>query len=244
MSRTRYEWTLADFAIWTAGAVSVPIYETSSADRVRWIASDAECRAIIAEAEHHVEVIGEVRDELPGLAHVWCMDAGDLETLAATDVDEAALAEVHSGMSLDALATIIYTSGTTGRPKGCGITHGNFLYLTTNVDQRILPEITRAPGSSLLLFLPLAHVLARLIQVLAVDTRMRIGHAPDVTALLADLASFRPTFFLAVPRVFEKVYNSWTRRRPSAARATSSGWRPAPRSRTAARSTPAARRCR
>ncbi len=207
MSRTRYEWTLADFAIWTAGAVSVPIYETSSADQVRWIASDAKCRAIIAEADHHVEVIGEVRHELPDLAHVWCMDAGDLETLAATEVDEAALDEVHGGLTLDSLATIIYTSGTTGRPKGCEITHGNFLYLTTNVD-RILPEITRAPGASLLLFLPLAHVLARLIEVLAVDARMRIGHAPDVTALLADLASFRPTFFLAVPRVFEKVYNS------------------------------------
>ncbi|MEP7160318.1 MAG: AMP-dependent synthetase/ligase [Dermatophilaceae bacterium] len=207
MSRTRYEWTLADFAIWAAGAVSVPIYETSSPDQMRWIADDSAARAVIVEQEHHCSVVAEVRDQLPDLQHVWCIEAGDLEKVADVDVDDAGLDALHAGMSRDDLATIIYTSGTTGRPKGCEITHGNFLYLTSNIDE-ILPEITRSPGASLLLFLPLAHVLARLIQVLAVETRMQIGHAPDVTALLPDLASFRPTFFLAVPRVFEKVYNS------------------------------------
>lgn len=207
MSRTRYEWTLVDFALWTAGLVGVPIYETSSPDQVRWILSDSGARAVIVESAGHRAIVDGLRQDCPALAHVWQIDVGDLETMAAEPHDHAPLDEAERRTTLDDLATIIYTSGTTGRPKGCELTHANFLELSANAIAS-LPEITMRPGASTLLFLPLAHVLARLIQVLAVDARFRIGHAPDITQLLPDVGSFRPTLLLAVPRVFEKIYNS------------------------------------
>ncbi len=208
MSRTRYEWTLCDFAIWTAGAVVVPIYETSSAHQVDWILADSGAKGIIIELPRHREIVEEVRGKLDKLQSVWEIEVGDLESLvdSGKDVTDQDLDRRRTIANRDDLATIIYTSGTTGRPKGCELTHGNFMALSENAIAK-LPEVVGVPGASMVLFLPLAHVLARLIQVLAVDAGVKIGHAPDIKKLMDDLKSFQPTFVLAVPRVFEKIYN-------------------------------------
>jgi long-chain acyl-CoA synthetase len=208
MSKTRYEWTLCDYAIWTAGAVTVPIYETSSAEQVQWNLSDSGAVAVILESSGHVATFEGVRAELPDLQHAWQIDAGDLETLTASGqaVPAADLEARRQGLSTDSLATIIYTSGTTGRPKGCELTHGNLLGTGRSAGM-VLPELFNRDGSTLL-FLPLAHVFARLIQVACVETGARMGHTADIKTLLPDFATFQPTFILSVPRVFEKVYNS------------------------------------
>jgi long-chain acyl-CoA synthetase len=209
MSKTRYEWTLTDFAIWFAGAVSVPIYETSSAEQVSWTLSDSGAVACIVETDTHAATVAEIREELPLLRHLWVIESGALEELAESG-HEGADGEIEtrrSTLTASSLATIIYTSGTTGRPKGCELTHGNFDRLTANAAAR-LSSIVRTEGASTLLFLPLAHVFARFIQVLCVAGRAQLGHTADVKTLLDDLAAFRPTFVLAVPRVFEKIYNS------------------------------------
>ncbi len=211
MAKTRYEWTVADFAIWAAGGVTVPVYETSSAEQVQWILSDSGAVAVFVETPAHAAVVTEVRDSVPDLREVWQIDGGDLERLAETGATTTAeqLGERRQGIGADALATIIYTSGTTGRPKGCELTHGNLLFDTRNVAGAGggLAELFNEQGSTLL-FLPLAHVFARLIQIGCVNGRVRMGHTADVKNLLADLAAFQPTFILSVPRVFEKVYNS------------------------------------
>lgn len=209
MSRTRYEWTVTDFALWAAGAVPVPIYETSSAEQVEWILSDSGAVGVVVETATHAATVDSVRSRVSGLREVWGIDAGDLETLVldGRDVDDAELAARREGLDRETLATVIYTSGTTGRPKGAELTHGNFLTLAENAAER-LTEVVKAPGASTLLFLPLAHVFARLIQVLAVTGGVRMGHSSDIKTLLDDFAAFKPTFILAVPRVFEKVYNS------------------------------------
>ena len=209
MSRTRFEWTLTDFALWCAGAVSVPVYETSSAEQVAWILSDSGACAIVVESAAHAETTESVRAALPDLRHVWQIEGGDLERLAESgrEISDETLAEATRDSDRGTVATIIYTSGTTGRPKGCEITHGNFLGLTESA-MAGLSEVLFAPGASVVLFLPLAHVLARIIQVAVFAARVRVGHSPDVKNLMADLQSFKPTFLLGVPRVFEKVYNA------------------------------------
>ena len=209
MSRTRYEWTLLDFAIWTAGGVGVPVYETSSPEQVRWIASDAGARLAVVETAAHAAAVAQVRDDLPGLAEVLVIDEGAVAELSARglDVPEAEIDRRSRIARGSDLATIIYTSGTTGRPKGVELTHGNFVELTRNGVEG-LGEVCARPGSRTLLFMPLAHVFARFIQVLCVPSGAVMGHTPDTRNLLPDLASFQPTFVLAVPRVFEKVYNS------------------------------------
>ena len=209
MSRTRYEWTLVDFAVWAAGAVGVPVYETSSAEQVRWIASDAGIRLAVVETAAHAAVVAQVRDDLPGLTEVLVLDEDAIGTLVTRGADVADVEiDRRSTHARGAdLATIIYTSGTTGRPKGVELTHGNFVELTRNGVEG-LGEICAQPHSRTLLFMPLAHVFARFIQVLCVPSGAVLGHTPDTRNLLPDLASFRPTFVLAVPRVFEKVYNS------------------------------------
>jgi long-chain acyl-CoA synthetase len=206
-ARTRYEWTVCDFAIWTAGAVTVPVYETSSADQVAWILSDSGATAAIVERAEHAETVDSVRDQAPDLGPVWVLDDDAVGTLTAAgqDVPDSELAERRATLRADSLATIIYTSGTTGRPKGCELTHANFLFEIGN-GMTLLGRFLNIQGS-LLLFIPLAHVLARVLQVGAVKTRTITGHTPDVKNLVADLGEFRPTFVLAVPRVFEKVYN-------------------------------------
>ncbi|PRY62652.1 long-chain acyl-CoA synthetase [Knoellia remsis] len=209
MSRTRFEWTLTDFALWTAGAVPVPIYETSSPDQVEWILKDSGAVGVVLESEKHERALQSVSANLPDLAHTWVIDQGDLDTLAesGSGVDDAALAAAREGRDRSSAATIIYTSGTTGRPKGVELTHGNFLDLSENTRAK-LDAVVGAPGASTLLFLPLAHVFARFIEVLCVDSGAKMAHSADITTLLDDFASYQPTFILAVPRVFEKVYNS------------------------------------
>lgn len=209
MSRTRYEWTVVDFAIWTAGAITVPIYETSSAEQIAWILGDSRSVACVVETPAHAASVSSVRDQLPGLTDVWQIEAGGLADLtkAGAEVDDDELASRRSLAGPHDVATLIYTSGTTGRPKGCELTHGNFLSLAENTVAR-LGEVVSAVGASTLLFLPLAHVFARFIQVLAIAAGARMGHSANVKNLLPDLAAFQPTFVLSVPRVFEKIYNS------------------------------------
>ncbi|GAA5161965.1 AMP-dependent synthetase/ligase [Ornithinimicrobium tianjinense] len=208
MSRTRMEWALADFALWMVGAVPVPVYETSSRSQVEHILRDSRAVAAIVEEQAQTALVSSLHDALPDLHDVWQIEAGALDELSAAGVDvDLALVEARrAAVSRSDLASIIYTSGTTGDPKGCELTHGNFMALAENTAER-LPEIARAPGASTLLFLPLAHVFARLVQVLAVHAGLRVGHTPDPADLLEDLATYRPTFLLAVPRVFEKIYN-------------------------------------
>jgi long-chain acyl-CoA synthetase len=207
-AKTRYEWVVIDFAIWTAGAVTVPIYETSSPDQVAWILSDSAATAIIVEKDEHASAVESVRDQAPELrsVHVIEDDAVGTLTQAGKDVPDSELEARRATLTADSLATLIYTSGTTGRPKGCELTHRNFLFEIGN-GMSLLGRFLNVEGS-LLLFIPLAHVLARVIQVGAVKTRTVVGHTPDVKNLVEDLGEFKPTFVLAVPRVFEKVFNT------------------------------------
>ena len=209
MSRTRYEWTLLDFAVWAVGGVPVPVYETSSVEQVRWIFEDSGVRLALVETAKHASIVAEARAALPGLTDVLVIDDGAVGTLRTDglEVDEALVAARGAAVQGDDLATIIYTSGTTGRPKGAELTHRNFVFLTRNGVEG-LRDVCAAPGSRTLLFMPLAHVFARFIEVLCVTSGAVLGHTSDTRTLLPDLASFGPTFLLAVPRVFEKVYNS------------------------------------
>ena len=209
MSRTRYEWTLADLALWSVGAVPVPVYETSSPDQVAWIAKDSGAVAMIVEDQAMMATVSSVRDELPALQDVWRIDAGAFDELVAAgaEVPDATVAERRAGVGRDDLATVIYTSGTTGTPKGCELTHDNFMALSENASER-LSVVVKADGASTLLFLPLAHVFARFIQVVCLHAGARMGHTPDPKTVLDDLTTFRPSFLLSVPRVFEKIYNS------------------------------------
>lgn len=208
MARTRYEWTLLDFATWAAGGVPVPIYETSSAEQVEWIVKDSGTRFLVVETTRHEAVAEEARGNLSGLEQIFVIDNGDLDTLVSSgaDVSDDQLDERIAGQSRDSLATIIYTSGTTGRPKGCELTHDNFLGLAENTIAK-LGDVLDKDDASTLLFLPLAHVFARFIEVLAVTAGRRMGHSADIANILDDFQAFQPTFILAVPRVFEKIYN-------------------------------------
>jgi long-chain acyl-CoA synthetase len=208
MSRTRYEWTLLDYAIWFAGAVSVPLYENTSAEQVEWMLRDSGATAIVVETAEHLARVDRVRHRLEALEHVWCLEHEAVGTLAASGRahPEADLERLRSSARPDALATVVYTSGSTGRPKGCLLTHGNFMF-ELGVATEELDELFAREDASTLLVLPLAHVFARVVAIGAVRSRVRLGHCADVRTLVEDLADFRPTFLLAVPRVFEKVYN-------------------------------------
>ncbi|MGA8459916.1 MAG: AMP-dependent synthetase/ligase [Streptosporangiaceae bacterium] len=208
MSRTRYEWTLVDYAIWTAGAVTVPIYETSSAEQVEWILSDSGASAAFAETQAHADAIRQA--DVAAVQNVWLIEGPD-GTVAGPDgasVTDEQLEQHRTARKAADLATIIYTSGTTGRPKGCQITHGNLLSDVRNAVEGSLVEVFEIAGSSTLLFLPLAHSFARIIQVGCLESGAILGHWPDTRTLAKALPEFRPTFLLAVPRVFEKVYNT------------------------------------
>jgi long-chain acyl-CoA synthetase len=213
LSRTRYEWTLFDYAIWFAGAVTVPIYETSSTEQIEWILADSGARAVVAETPEHTARLKEIRDRVAEVHHVWSIEdnAVSVLTTLGEEITDDRLEARRTTAGPDDLATLIYTSGTTGRPKGCMLTHGNFMFeLTVAVDE--LETLFDAESAATLLFLPLAHVFARIIQVGCVKARVRMGHSADIKNLLDDFAEFRPTFILAVPRVFEKVFNTASQR--------------------------------
>jgi long-chain acyl-CoA synthetase len=213
ISRTRYEWTLLDYAIWFAGAVTVPVYETSSAEQVQWILGDSGARAVVAETPAHVARVTEVRGELSELNHVWSLtdNAVDILTALGADVSDDELESRRTAAGPGDLATLIYTSGTTGRPKGCQLTHANFM-VELGVAVQELDRLFDTEGAATLLFLPLAHVFARIIQVGCIKSRTRLGHSGDIKNLVADLGAFKPTFVLGVPRVFEKVFNTASQR--------------------------------
>jgi long-chain acyl-CoA synthetase len=213
LSATRYEWTLIDYAIWSVGAATVPIYETSSASQIQWILTDSEAVAAVVESAAHSAVVEAARSVAPALQEVWQIESGAVDelTVLGQDVTDAELDKRRTAVNPQDLATLIYTSGTTGRPKGCKITHASFMEeLGTAV--KVLDDLFDARGASTLLFLPLAHVFARIIQVGAVMMRVKLGHTADVKNLVADLGEFKPTFILSVPRVFEKVFNSASQR--------------------------------
>ncbi|HEY4571744.1 MAG TPA: AMP-binding protein, partial [Kribbella sp.] len=209
LSPTRYEWTLVDYAIWSIGAVTVPIYETSSAAQIQWILTDSEAVVAVVESAAHGAVVESARDEAPTLQEVWQIEAGAVDelTVLGQEVTDAEFDKRRSAVTPDDLATLIYTSGTTGRPKGCRISHSNFLD-ELGPAVKILDDLFDSTGASTLLFLPLAHVFARIIQVGCVMKRVKVAHSADVKNLVADLGAFKPTFILSVPRVFEKVFNS------------------------------------
>ncbi|MET7620305.1 AMP-dependent synthetase/ligase [Streptomyces sp. NPDC005408] len=209
MSRTRYEWVQLDFAIWSAGAVTVPVYETSSAEQVQWILGDSGAVAVIVEGDAHAAAVESVRDRLPGLQHIWQIENGAIEelTAAGAGIGDETVDERSASAKADDPATIVYTSGTTGRPKGCVLTHRSFFAECGNLVERLKP-LFRTGESSVLLFLPAAHVFGRMVELAAVMAPIKLGCVPDIKNLTDELASFRPTLILGVPRVFEKVYNS------------------------------------
>ncbi len=207
MARTRYEWTILDFASWFAGAVVVPIYETSSAEQVDWILNDSGSVALIVETPAHRELVSTV---LPShTRHIWTMTEDVLEVLrtSGAHISDAEIDNRRKGLTPETLATLIYTSGTTGRPKGVQLTHGNFLAECGNVVEGA-SDLFLKPGGSTLLFLPVAHVFGRMVQIGSITAGLHLAHCSDPAGRLPlDLATFKPTFVLAVPRIFEKVYN-------------------------------------
>jgi long-chain acyl-CoA synthetase len=208
MSRTRYEWALVDFALWFAGAVSVPIYETSAPAQIEWVLSDSDAVALIIESSEHQKRFESIKAMVPSVKKVWKLEDDSLVKLVSEgkNVTDDQLEKARASLTLDSLATIIYTSGTTGKPKGCELLHRGFVDLSKNAMLE-LPEVVKE-GTATVLFLPLAHVYARFISILCVHAGIKVGHQPDTTNVAAAMQSFHPDFLLAVPRVFEKVYNS------------------------------------
>ncbi len=206
MAKTRYEWTVLDFAIWYAGAVPVPIYETSSAEQVDWILTDSAAVAIIVETPALVELVKPVMPA--SCKNLWNITDNALATLTAAgkSVSDDEISKRREELKPETLATLIYTSGTTGKPKGVHLTHGNFLSECGNVVNGA-SDLFLKPGGSTLLFLPVAHVFGRMVQIGAITAGLHLAHCSDITKLPTDLGTFKPTFVLAVPRIFEKIFN-------------------------------------
>ncbi|WP_460847137.1 AMP-dependent synthetase/ligase [Nocardioides ultimimeridianus] len=213
LSRTRYEWTLVDYAIWFAGAITVPIYESSSAEQVEWILGDSGARAVVVEDSAHIAKVSAVRERLEQLHHLWAFEDNAVEVLTSlgADVEDTVVEQRRTTAGPGDTATLIYTSGTTGRPKGCMVSHGNFM-TELGVAVSELEQLFDGEDARTLLFLPLAHVFARIIQVGCVRSRTTMAHTSDIKSLLPQLSSYRPTFILAVPRIFEKVFNTASQR--------------------------------
>jgi long-chain acyl-CoA synthetase len=206
MAKTRYEWTVLDFAIWYAGAVPVPVYETSSAEQVDWILTDSAAVAIIVETPALVDLVKPV---MPATCkNIWNITDNALATLitAGKSISDDEISKRREALKPETLATLIYTSGTTGKPKGVHLTHGNFLSECGNVVNGA-SDLFLKPGGSTLLFLPVAHVFGRMVQIGAITAGLHLAHCSDITKLPADLGTFKPTFVLAVPRIFEKIFN-------------------------------------
>ena len=211
MSKTCYEWTLVDLAVWFAGAVTVPIYETSSPSQVEWILEDSGATHVFVEDARKAAVVSSAAAARDFEVCLWMMkdDGGErpfAELIAAgSAVDDDQLEAARTSAGLQSVASMVYTSGTTGRPKGCQITHGNFALFGVNIVE-YLPQMLKAEGVSTLMFLPLAHVLARAVQVGCLAAGVRVGHSGSASDLMKDLKTYQPTFLLAVPRIFEKIY--------------------------------------
>lgn len=207
LSKTRYEWSMIDFAIWFAGAVTVPIYESSSPSQIEWILSDSDSVALFIENDEHLARVEQIRSNTPRLNHVWKIDSTDFTKLhqSGESVADEVLETARTNANLVDLATIVYTSGTTGNPKGCELTHGSLVDHCRNAAAEI-PEIANDRQHSLI-FLPMAHIFARYVSVLCIYAGIRVGHLGDTKLVAEVLPVFKPTFLLAVPRVFEKVYN-------------------------------------
>ncbi|MFE9920049.1 AMP-dependent synthetase/ligase [Streptomyces sp. NPDC005774] len=225
MARTLYEWTLLDFAAWAAGLVTVPVYPTSSVYQARWILHDSGAVALVTETAAQAAALGPELGHLTDLRHVWVMEKGHVERLAeaGTHLPDQEV-EVRRGvLGPDTLATLVYTSGTTGRPKGCALTHGNFFAEVDNAIELLYPvfKARTSEEASVLLFLPMSHVLGRMVAVACVRARIRLGHAPSLKPeeLLPDLASFRPTCLLAIPYMLEKIFNTARAKAESGGRA-------------------------
>ena len=209
LAKTTYDWTLVDFALFYAGAVMVPVYETSSPAQVQWILSDSGAVGLIVETAAHHDTFQQVKAELPLVGSVWRMDEGMIADVSArgADVPDAEIERRRSLAKGSDIATLIYTSGSTGRPKGCVLTHSNFVETARNAAEA-LSEVVHQPGASTVLFITTAHVFARFMSVLYIHAGVKTGHEPNTKNLVKTLGSFQPTLLLAVPRVFEKVYNS------------------------------------
>jgi len=209
MAKTRYEWSIIDFALWSVGAIPVPIYDTSSQDQIDWITSDANVSRVFVETAKHAALARAVAEQAESpLEHVHVIDEGALDELyrLGEGGDYAEIARRSANVKLDDLATIIYTSGTTGRPKGVRLNHFHFVHHTKGI-QDALPEVLFQDGASTILFMTLAHVFARLIEIALLATGVVVGFCPDSSKLVPLLGTFKPTLLVAVPRVFEKVYN-------------------------------------
>jgi long-chain acyl-CoA synthetase len=207
MARTRYEWTILDFATWFAGGAVVPIYDTSSAEQIDWILNDSHSVAIIVETPALAELVKTVQPS--HTRHMWTMTEDVLTVLreAGKHIGDDEIDRRRNALTPASLATLIYTSGTTGKPKGVQLSHANFLSECGNVVQGA-SELFLKPGGSTLLFLPVAHVFGRMVQIGSISAGLHMAHCSDpVGRLPMDLASFKPTFVLAVPRIFEKIYN-------------------------------------
>lgn len=206
LAPTRYEWTVLDFALWTIGAFAVPIYETSSAEQIEWIVTDAGLSVVAVGSQQLAERVAGALPEPPA---TWVMDddlLGRLRTEGA-DVPDATVEALLAAVGPQHTATIVYTSGTTGRPKGCVLTHGNLLFVVRTLVAST-PQIVTQPGARTVLFLPLAHVLGRGAQVYCAQGAMQVAHCPDPRTLVGDMATVRPTFLVGVPRIFEKIFNA------------------------------------
>ncbi|HZK05864.1 MAG TPA: AMP-dependent synthetase/ligase [Actinomycetaceae bacterium] len=211
MSRTRFEWTIADLAIWHAGAVPVPIYETSSPSQAQWILHDAGCTAVFVETPELGAVVEEARSEDDGhdVRQVWTFTNGGFDEViaAGSDITDEEADARNEPVGLADVSTIIYTSGTTGRPKGTILTHGNFVELSEEARHK-LSVVFEKGDTTTLLFIPLAHVFARFVEVLALVEGVPMGHTPDTKKAVDDIGTFQPTLLLSVPRIWEKVYTA------------------------------------
>ncbi|MER7402544.1 AMP-dependent synthetase/ligase [Streptomyces sp. NPDC000070] len=214
MSRTRYEWTVLDFAIWSAGGQTVPVYATSSADQVEWIVRDSGARYVVTETAENADTVLTGTAAHPEPPRVWQLDAGALDDLTALgrDVPDEEVTKRRTALTPDTTATLCYTSGTTGRPKGCVLTHANLHAEAANTVELLHPMFKEVTGetASTLLFLPLAHILGRTLQIACLMGRIEIGHCPSIkpAELRPALRAFRPTFLVGVPYLFEKIHDT------------------------------------